>query len=772
MSAFLFENSCHSDDVIQVESAEYAESIEIPEKKLTIKGYGERDPSFVSIYAKQGINSVALSIERLSFTSKTTLVKFDSVDIFHFNIDRCTFKLEQAATMTPFMIIRATNAEKASISIKESVFLQESPSQMSVISSTPELINLVLNNNRFTIDQIELEAQNITSESNHFNSKQVVVKSDRSIWLKNKINQSEFKINDYLKFNMTENNFANTKIVVNSGCGSQECKNHLECNRNLISDSDIIFESEKDTHSLLRNITLRNNVLLQAAKRDVSQVFINDLKDFVVDARYNFFASGLGPRICSNPGGRGISVTYNIDYSFWCLTRDCDMFVDYPQMLNETISMPCNTYTKGTIASIVIFSLIFVAIGGAGFIIMKKFITAPSDVSAVDFYRHELKYTSLFVAIYGLLSVWTPIAAKGVNNGCQTRVPATSCLFTQSDSHISSMLIMLWFFIVFANIALTVLSHSVQLRYRAIHYLFSFTKVISLVASFFFAIELLAFIIDYLSTRIMVVVIISLLVTFVGELLILMYLFKLKSEIQPVTLLLDKSEDVSGQSLLNSNPEEQTDLVADGQFVFYMSDYKKMAFKNFVAEGVVLGVLFPFLIWFTVFHKVIGILSFMNYAALALKAGYKIYVIRSNRLAESFPSYINIAEIFLAVTTGSLFVAYGSILFMNKNGNPSVYFVFILTAVWAFTFALAYDKIFTIRDKIFSSAVGQYASMRYGTDGIDVIPSYDQYQTGPQNVAPQVAPVYEDVEIVVDTVQQETYSKDIPSNESSSNSQV
>lgn len=622
--------------------------------------------------------------------------------------------------METAVYIKATNYadEIGSIKFIDSIFsTMNIPTSMKIQSEHPLTIALDFIHNIIQYETIEIKnIANFTLNQNEFESKNVTFNSGLVLLDQNTFQRSLIYMDKYTFSNWTENNITDSKFVIDSDCytGFGLCMNHFEMWNNEFFDTDIEFKRENREDQSYRNITMRNNVFLLGSLKDKYSIQ-NNMDDVIIDGRENYFSYRTGPSICSNPNGRGYRVSLMFDYSFWCLSPNCNEFNTDPQLLNDTLRYPCDTYKKGTVASIVIFSLMFTLIAIAGlYLFLYKFI--PTSTDKIEATHYRLHILSLGVAIHSFYSLGLPIASKIVNSQCQTRVPAPSCVFTLFDSQISSILIMLWFFIMFSNIAITVLISTRHFRLYGIYYMFLIINIACICFPGVLAFEIFILILDYMSSKVMVVALINLLIVIVFEGISLSFLLKLKKNLKEVSIIFDEPNEYTQRRLLsesidNEGNNDGPQPVSDGSFNFYYSDYKKRTLRNLLYEIISLGILFPFVIWFTVKYVAPGVYCTIVVLFNIGRVVYGFSLLKGTH-SKIHNLYMIIAS-FSGIAAGVIFIICGAIIFVNISVNPSAYFVLILTLVWGITYVLSFEKTRTIRNNLDKIENGNTQRNRY-----------------------------------------------------------
>lgn len=680
------------------------EIITIPSKKLVIRGVSQVSPTLGQITASEG-TSIDLTLKNFLITGQKHLIRFIDNPIRNFVLNSCSVNVKTSLSLEPAILINATNYENelGNIEISQSIFSPlDIPTSMVIESSHPLTVALNLTYNIINFHTIEFKnIANLTADSTQFGSENIKLNSGLVLLNQNSFMKSEIYVDKYLLSNWTDNNITDSNFIIDSDCypGLGLCMNHFEMWENDFVDTNIEFKKENRIDQSYRNITMRHNQFFLLNLKDKFKIE-NKMEDTVVDLRQNYFSHRNGPTICSNPNGRGYSVSLMVDYSFWCLSANCVSFNREPQLLKDTLKYPCHTYYKGTIASIVIFSLIFVVGAGVTFA-MFFFKFAPTTTNKVHAAQYCVHLLSLGLSIFTFYSLGLPIASKIVNSKCQTRVPAPSCVFTVLDSSISSILLMLLFAIVFSNIASTAIASTRHLRKYCIYYMFIVIKIASICFPAVLSFEILTLILDYMSSRVMVVALITLIIIMIGEGLNFSYLIRLKKNIKEVSLIFDDINEYGQRALLGENnqnaPENEgrPQILPDDQYIFNYSDYKTKTLTVLVSELIALVVLFPFTIWFTTKYIAPGIYSIFVVVGNIARVIQGMILLRGSR-AKIHDLYMILASI-SGIAAGVIFIICGALIFVDIEVNASVFFVIILTAVWAVPFVLSYDKTRTIR---------------------------------------------------------------------------
>lgn len=637
-------------------------------------------PIIKSIRPGSPIHEVSLSY--LQFTSNHTQLFFEHAEIDILNIDECLFTMLPSDVNVPVINISPKN--NISLNIRDSIIqAHETTTEVKIIPDKINSVVLIANTSIWvetvTLEKIEnLEVRGCLIYSPHFN-----ILNSNFFLSNNLLYYGGINIDSYALASIFDNRFINVNIKVLSDCieNYDLCANTFVGSGNIFDNSTIHFVKEKNNPQSTRLSNLVHNTFTKIPDR---YTVISEQIYHTVNVSKNFWGDSSGPEICSNPGGEGASITKMLDYSTWCTNKNCSKYVSYPPLLDSTITTNCNSYKGGTIASIVIFSLLFVAIFAVGIFVYHRFCSSEKSTEE-ETIKHNIKVFSMLCAILSFLFIWFPIVAKGISNSCQTRVPAMTCVITTTDSSLASLMLLVWMFTIISNLALMYVSTNHLIHRGSIYFSIFLSKLLVVTVPFVIIIDIMVMIDRYLSSKVMIFAIICFIMTIITEIFLLIKIYYLRKSVTTFTVLVNDEEVSIQRSLLYSQgnvlSEQDEVLVSDGIFILSYDDYQKRTQKNLLFEGIVLGILFFLLIWFTVKFKVIGAFSFINIIGNFIRVAYGFYVVRTTKSYAQYDLYF-IISLGLTATTSVLVVTYLFMVLYNPASNVSAYFV--LTASYAY----------------------------------------------------------------------------------------
>jgi hypothetical protein len=152
----------------------------------------------------------------------------------------------------------------------------------------------------------------------------------------------------------------------------------------------------------------------------------------IIDFQGNYWNSQSGPSICSNPGGTGSTVSYNMDYSAWCEDQSCQHINNYPLLLPEVIKGPCQRPTASSIVAFIFIFFFLVAINVVMLIIYCMYCQ-PRRTDNESIHVHYSRMTAVMSSVAAVTLIILAVSGAIGSGVCPTRVYATKCPFTLTD---------------------------------------------------------------------------------------------------------------------------------------------------------------------------------------------------------------------------------------------------------------------------------------------------------------------------------------------------
>lgn len=664
-----------------------------------MEGYGDTHPKFRTVRAQDG-ETLTLTLRQMSFYGNETLINF-TMPIELLNIDKCIVNMLPTSEYSSSVYIEPTNND-AKIAITSTILgTHETLTDTKIVTKASNTELLVKN---CSLWQDLFFVSNFTRFE--FTSNLVFAPFVDFSFTNTKIFNNTFVvsyvlIDTYLETYIYDNSFSQSSVRVYSTCPVDGCSNSIIIWNNIFQlESSLSFHQVEDS-AKNKTLTVHLNSFVKNGNRNVLE---STLTEFPIDAHHNWFDSSSGPDICSNPIGSGARISSLIDYGDWCTNLMCTRTSGI-MLQKSTYMEPCNTYNKGTIASIVIFTLIFIAIGAlCAFVFFFKY---ANKVIGEEGTRKEIRILGLMSIVFTFLMVLFPIVVKGMSARCVSLVPSRECIFTQEDSGIASLLIFLWLFVLASNAAMVYLSNQKYLLRISVFSILAFCKSVGIIVPFVLIISIMVSINYYLSSKAMVVGLIMLLLSIGSDIFSLVYLIKLKSGLKALIVIVE-DEDISAQKSLlkeeSETPAKRT-IEPDGVFILSYAEYQSSAQTNYLVEGALLGLLVPFSVWYTVYYNVSGALTLFNIAMNTGRIVYGMWIAKRTKLYSHHDIFF-ILSLLLVASSVTMLVFYCFIIFLDPGDNVSIYFIMGITIPWLFSFILSAEKARAVRENIVESLNG------------------------------------------------------------------